>query len=122
LTQLIGLLSARPTSTFRGGLSGFGLRMDEVFAADEPISAVVTSDDPSQAVNAAVSDAATGRPVIESREEADGDGVYRAEWPPLPPADYRLTVSSTDPHSDREPVHSVFIVADGDTDPLDGPP
>ena len=25
LTQLIGLLSARPTSTFRGGLAGFGL-------------------------------------------------------------------------------------------------
>ena len=85
LTQLIGLLSARPTSTFRGGLSGFGLEMDEVFAADEPISAVVTSDDPSHAVIAVVIDAATGRAVIESREEADGDGMYRAEWPPLPP-------------------------------------
>jgi pimeloyl-ACP methyl ester carboxylesterase len=122
LTQLIGLLSARPTSKFRGLLSGFGLELDEVFAAGEPISAVVTSDDPSLAVNAVVTDAATGRPVIESREEADGDGMYRAEWPPLPPADYRMTISSTDPNSEREPVHSVFIVADTETDPGDGPP
>jgi len=94
--------------------------MDEVFAADEPISAVVTSDDPSHAVDAVISDAATGRSVIESREEAVGDGTYRAEWPPLPPGDYRLTMSTADPDSDREPVHSVFIVAEADEDP--GPP
>ncbi len=122
LTQLIGLLSARPTSGFRAGLSGFGLEMDEVFEADEPIAAIVSCDDPSQPVNAVVSDAATGRPVIESREEADGDGQYRPQWPPLPPGDYRLTVSATDPNADREPVHSVFIVADAEIDAPGGPP
>ena len=111
LTQLIGLLSARPTSTFRGGLSGFGLQIDDMFAADEPISATVTSDDSASAVNAVVEDVATGRAVLESRVEADGDGAYRVAWSPLPPADYRLTVSATDPDSDRLPVHSLFIVA-----------
>ncbi len=117
LTQLIGVLSARPTSTFRGGVTGFGLQIDDVFAADEPITATVTSDDPPPAVDAVVVDVATGRPVLESRVEADGDGAYRVEWPPLPPADYRLTVSATDLDSDLVPVHSLFIVA-GD----DGPP
>ena len=114
LTQLIGLLSARPTSNFRGGLSGFGLRIDDVFAADEPVSAVVTSDDSASAVNAVVEDVATGRAVLESRIEADGDGAYRMEWPPPPPGDYRLTVSAIDPDSDRLPVHSLFIVASTD--------
>jgi pimeloyl-ACP methyl ester carboxylesterase len=118
LTQLIGLLSARPTSTFRGGLSGFGLQIDDVFAGDEPIRAVVTSDDPSPAVNAVVTDAATGRAVLESRVDVDGDGAYRVEWPPLPPADYRLTISATDPDNDRQPVHSLFIVAAQEEEPL----
>ncbi|MDP9464730.1 MAG: hypothetical protein M3P52_08910 [Actinomycetota bacterium] len=117
LTQLIGLLSARPTSTFRAGLAGFGLQIDDIFAADEPVAATVTSDDPPPAVDAVVVDVATGRAVLESRIEVDGDGAYRVEWPPLPPGDYRLTVSATDPDSDRAPVHSLFIVADDD-----GPP
>jgi pimeloyl-ACP methyl ester carboxylesterase len=116
LTQLTGLLSARPTSTFRAGLSGFGLQIDDIFAADEPIVAVVTSDDPPPVVDAVVVDLATGRPVLESRIEVDGDGAYRVEWAPLPPADYRLTVSATDPDSDRQPVHSLFIVAADDED------
>jgi pimeloyl-ACP methyl ester carboxylesterase len=110
LTQLIGLLSARPTSTFRSGLSGFGLQIDDVFAADEPITAVVTSDDPAAAVTATIVDAVTGIGVIESRMEVDGDGAYRGMWPPLPPADYRLVVSPTEPDSERQPVHSLFIV------------
>ena len=74
----------------------------------------MTSDDPSAAVDAVVNDVATGRAVLESRVEADGDGAYRVEWPPLPPADYRLTVSATGADSDRQPVHSLFIVAGGD--------
>jgi hypothetical protein len=61
---------------------------------------------------------AAGRAVLESRIEVDGDGAYRAEWAPLPPADYRLTVSATDPDSERQPVHSLFIVAGSD----EGPP
>ena len=62
-------------------------------------------------MNAVIEDVATGRAVLESRVEADGDGAYRMEWPPPPPGDYRLTVSATDPDSDRLPVHSLFIVA-----------
>jgi pimeloyl-ACP methyl ester carboxylesterase len=111
LTQLIGLLSARPTSTFRSGLCGFGLEIDDVFASDEPITAMVAADDPASAVNAVVVDVATGRAVLESRIEADGDGAYRAAWAPLPPADYRLTISAADQDSDRLPVHSLFVVA-----------
>ncbi|MEP7115801.1 MAG: hypothetical protein ABI862_21230 [Ilumatobacteraceae bacterium] len=111
LTQLIGLLSARRTSSFRSGLSGFGLQIDDLFDSDEPISAMVTADDPAAAVNAAVVDVATGHAVFESRIEVDGDGAYRAEWAPLPPGDYRLTISVADPDSDRLPVHSLFIVA-----------
>ena len=112
LTQLIGLLSAQPTSTFRSGLTGFGLQIDDVFAADEPVVAMVTADDPPPIVSAVVVDAATGRSVLESRIEVDGDGAYRAMWPPLPPGDYRLTVGPTDPDSERASVHSLFIVAD----------
>ena len=41
LTQLIGVLSARPTANLRGGLSGFGLQIDEIFGVDEPIMATV---------------------------------------------------------------------------------
>ena len=111
LTQLIGVLSAKPTSTFRAGLGGFGLQIDEVFTADEPITAAVTTDDPTRAINAVVVDVANGRAVLESRCEADGDGAYRPQWPPLLPGDYRLTVSTTEPDSDRSPVHSLFIVA-----------
>jgi pimeloyl-ACP methyl ester carboxylesterase len=114
LTQLIGILSAQPTSTFRAGLSGFGLQIDEIFAADEPVTATVTSDDPSPAVDAVVHDVATGRAVIESRVEVGGDGAYRLGWPPLPPSDYRLTVAATDPASERLPVHSLFIVSAAD--------
>jgi pimeloyl-ACP methyl ester carboxylesterase len=117
LTQLTGLLSARPTSTFRAGVSGFGLQIDDIFTADEPIAAVVTSDDPTPVVDAVVVDVASGRAVLESRIEVDGDGAYRVEWAPLPPADYRLTVSATDPDSDRQPVHSLFIVAADDESP-----
>ena len=73
--------------------------------------ATVTSDDPSPTVDAAIVDVATGRPVLESQIEVDGDGAYRAEWPPLPPGDYRLTVSPPDSDRDRLPVHSLFIVA-----------
>jgi hypothetical protein len=99
-------------------LAGFGLEIDDVFASDEPVAATVTSDDPPPAVDAVVVDVATGRAVLESRVEVDGDGAYRVEWPPLPPADYRLTVSATDPGTDRVPVHSLFIVIA----PADGPP
>ncbi|MEP7204332.1 MAG: hypothetical protein ABI894_17100 [Ilumatobacteraceae bacterium] len=111
LTQLIGVLSAQPTSTFRAGLSGFGLQIDEVFAPDEPITATVTTDDPTRPVNAIVVDVATGRAVLESRCASDDDGAYRAQWPPLLPGGYRLTVSPTEPDSDRSPVHSLFLVA-----------
>ncbi|HEY0520597.1 MAG TPA: hypothetical protein VGC84_13965 [Ilumatobacteraceae bacterium] len=111
LTQLVGVLSARPTATFRAGTSGFGLEIDDLFGADEPVRAVAISDDPAPTVAAEIVDLATGRAVLESVIEVDGDGRYRAEWPPLPPADYRLTVSAVDANSDRQPVHSVFIVA-----------
>ncbi len=37
LTQVIGASGPCPTSTFRAGGGGFGLEIDEVFAADEPI-------------------------------------------------------------------------------------
>jgi hypothetical protein len=117
LTQLIGVLSARPTANLRAGLSGFGLQMDEIFDVDEPVEATVTSDDPSPTVDAVVVDVATGRPVLESRLEVDGDGSYRARWAPLPAGDYRLTVSPPDSDIDRLPVHSLFIVAG----PEDGP-
>ena len=82
-----------------------------MFTADEPITAIVTADDPPPEVDAVVTDVATGQPVLESRVEPDGDGAFRVEWPPLPPSDYRLTVSAADPGSDRLPVHSLFIVA-----------
>ena len=118
LTQLIGVLSARPTANLRGGLSGFGLQIDEIFGVDEPIMATVTSDDPAPTVDAAIVDVATGRPVLESRVDVDGDGWYRAQFPPLPAGDYRLTVSPTNTDSDRLPVHSLFIVAG----PAGGPP
>ena len=105
------MLSARPTANLRGGISGFGLQIDEIFDIDEPIVATVTSDDPSPTVDAAIVDVGTGRPVLESRIEVDGDGAYRAAWPPLPSGDYRLTVSPPDSDPDRLPVHSLFIVA-----------
>ena len=118
LTQLIGVLSARPTANLRSGLSGFGLQIDEIFDVDEPIVATVTSDDPSPTVDAVLVDVASGRPVLESRLEVDGDGSYRAQWAPLPAGDYRLTVSPPDSDTDRLPVHSLFIVAG----PEEGPP
>jgi hypothetical protein len=117
LTQLIGVLSARPTANLRGGISGFGLQIDEIFDIDEPIMATVTSDDPSPTVDAAIVDVATGRSVLESRIEVDGDGSYRAGWPPLPSGDYRLTVSPPDSDGDRLPVHSLFIVAGPEVGP-----
>jgi pimeloyl-ACP methyl ester carboxylesterase len=116
LTQLIGVLSARPTSNLRGGLAGFGLQLDEIFATDEPIIATVTSDDPAPAVDAVIVDLSTNRPVLESRIDVDGDGSYRARWSPLMPGDYRLTVSATDADSERLPVHSLFVVAASDED------
>lgn len=118
LTQLIGVLSARPTSNLRGGVSGFGLQIDEIFEIDEPIAATVTSDDPTPTVAATVVEVATGRPVLESELEVDGDGSYRALWPPLRSGDYRLTISAPDSDRDRLPVHSLFIVAGQDEAPL----
>jgi hypothetical protein len=79
--------------------------------------ATVTSDDPSPTVHATVVEVATGRPVLESQVDVDGDGSYRAQWPPLPPGDYRLTVSPPDSDSDRLPVHSLFIVAGSQESP-----
>ena len=67
LTQLIGVLSARPTSTFRGGASGFGLEIDDLFEAFEPVAATITTDDPTGPVDAVVADAASGRSVLEAR-------------------------------------------------------
>jgi hypothetical protein len=120
LTQLIGLLSARPTATFRSGIAGFGLQVDDIFGADEPVAITVTADDPPPAVDAVVVDVATGHAVLESRIEVDGDGAFRVEWPPLPPSDYRLTVSATEPDGDRVPVHSLFVVAGPDDAVEDG--
>jgi pimeloyl-ACP methyl ester carboxylesterase len=118
LTQLIGLLSARPTSTFRGGTSGFGLEMDEMFAADEPISAVVTSDDPSPAVTRS----SVTLPLDGSSSR--GGGRWRrcpiGRWPPLPPATMADCLGNR-PDSDREPVHSLFIVAEADSEAGSGP-
>jgi pimeloyl-ACP methyl ester carboxylesterase len=111
LTQLIGLLSARPTATFRAGVAGFGLQIDDVFGVDEPVTATVTTDDPQPAVHAVVDDLGSGRTVIESRVDVDGDGAYRVALPPLPAADYRLTISATESDDDRAPAHSLFIVA-----------
>jgi pimeloyl-ACP methyl ester carboxylesterase len=112
LTQLIGVLSARPTSTFRGGTSGFGLEIDDLFEAFEPVAATITTDDPTGSVDAVVADAASGRAVLEARLDAGGDGAYRASWPPLPPGDYRLTVSATDGDTQRDPAHALFMVAE----------
>jgi pimeloyl-ACP methyl ester carboxylesterase len=111
LAQLIGLLSARPTTTFRSGMSGFGVQIDEMFGADEPVALTVTTDDPPPSITAAVVDAATGRTVLESSIDVDGDGAFRNEWPPLPAGDYRLTVSSVDADSERSPAHALFVVA-----------
>jgi len=112
LTQLIGVLSARPTSTFRGGTSGYGLEIDDLFSVDEPVSATITTDDPSRPVDAVVDDAATGRAVLEAHLIADGDGAFRASWPPLPPGDYRLTVTPPDSDSEQAPAHALFVVAE----------
>jgi len=112
LTQLIGVLSARKTSTFRGATSGFGLDIDDLFAADEPVAATITADESSGPIDAVVVDAATGRSVLDAVLEADGDGAYRASWPPLPPGDYRMIVSPTDQDSDRAPAHALFMVAE----------
>jgi hypothetical protein len=114
LTQLVGLLSARPTTRFRSGMSGFGVRIDDIFAADEPISLVVTADDPPPSVTAVVTDAAHGRVVLDAAVDVDGDGVFRGWCPPLPAGDYRLTVS--DGSADRSPAHALFIVAPADGD------
>ncbi len=111
LTQLIGLLSARPTSTFRSGLSGFGLDLDELFFANEPIVAMASCDDPPGSIQAVVTDLATGQDVLTSHIDVDGDGAFRMTWPPLPESDYRLTLTDPDPSSDMTPVHSLFIVA-----------
>jgi pimeloyl-ACP methyl ester carboxylesterase len=112
LTQLVGLLSARPTARFRSGTSGFGVRIDDFFAADEPISLAVTADDPPPSVTVVVTEAAHGRVVLDAAVDVDGDGVFRTEWPPLPAGDYRLTVS--DGGADRWPAHALFIVAPAD--------
>jgi len=50
--------------------------------------------------------------VLEARLDADGDGAYRASWPPLPPGDYRLTVSAIDGDTQRDPAHALFMVAE----------
>jgi len=112
LTQLIGVLSATPTATFRGGTSGFGIDIDDLFTAGEPVSATITTDDPSRPVDAVVADAATGRSLLEAHLTADGDGAFRASWPPLPAGDYRMTVSSSDSDSEQAPAHALFMVAE----------
>jgi hypothetical protein len=88
------------------------LEIDELFAADEPVSATITTDDSGHPVDAVVADAATGRPVVEAHLTADGDGAFRASWPPLPPGDYRLTVAPTDSDSEQAPAHKLFMVAE----------
>ena len=88
------------------------MEIDDLFSVDEPVSATITTDDPSRPVDAVVDDAATGRAVLEAHLAADGDGAFRASWPPLPPGDYRLTVTPPDSDSEQAPAHALFVVAE----------
>jgi pimeloyl-ACP methyl ester carboxylesterase len=114
LTNLIGLLSG-----FSLGLGDFrgparpgpapirlGLRIEDAYWPDEPISVVVRPER-DVALRCVVAETSSGREVAQATLASTADGAHRADLAPLPPGAYRVTVSGA---ADVEPVADVFAV------------
>jgi lecithin:cholesterol acyltransferase len=117
LTNLIGLLSS-----FALGLGDFraaalppgaaapvrlGLRLEDVYWSDEPISLGVRPDREAVALRCVVADSSSGRQVAQALPVPTGDRWQRAEMAPLPAGAYRVTVTGA---AEIEPVADVFAV------------
>jgi hypothetical protein len=110
-TQLLGILTARPTVGFRAAR---GVRLDapEVIAEGEPLAVRALPDRSQLTLQATVTDAATGRDVVPAVAlHRDADEIHSIELPPLPPGDYRLTVRGAGESIELvDPVHGLLCV------------
>lgn len=102
LTQLAGILSGidLDLSLFRARPTiGLGLDVEDVYAADEPVTVRVRPEQSLPGPLVAVAEDATRAPDAEQPLEVrradlrvDGDGWHVGELGPLPPGTYRVTV------------------------------
>ena len=115
LTQLSGILSAKPTARFRSDERGMSLDIDDLYLRDEPISFTVTADEPPRVVAATVVEVSSGRELASIIIERDGDGRFRGELASLSPGTYRLSATSAEDNDRIAPVTDLFLVP-GDDD------
>ena len=114
-TQLLGILTQRPTGAFRGG-AGLRLQLDEAFVTGEPLIGSVLPDVPNLSLAAHVIDLSTGRPVGDPIAlRRDADDVHHLEIAPLPAGDYRVQVAGIDSSSGLvDPVHGLCSIDAGE--------
>jgi pimeloyl-ACP methyl ester carboxylesterase len=110
-TQLLGILTQRPTSAFRA-FSGLRLELDEIIEAGAPLVGQVLPDRGNIDLVASITDLATHQPVgLPVSLVRDADDIHHLEVPPLPAGDYRVSVQGAGDSGELvDPVHGIVCV------------
>ena len=111
LTHVHGVLTApRDLSGVRavGAPTRLALDIDDLYLADEPVSLAVRSSAAGEPLEAIVEDTTTGARTASAQLPLTDDEWRRAEFAPLPPGTYRVTVLGD--LTRVEPVVDLFSV------------
>jgi hypothetical protein len=114
LVQVAGLISERPSTGFRQSAENISLTLEDIYTSVEPII-VRSQSSVAQPLTAIVSDGRTGREVARATMKAAPEETASAEFAPLHPGTYRMTVQGEpleNGASGARPVHDVFVVAE----------
>jgi hypothetical protein len=117
-TQLVGVLTNWPV-VFRSARAAIKLEMDEIFDADEAVTATVLPAIAKVELIAYVDHLRAGFRSDPVPLQRDIEGVHRLQLGHSSPGDYRVTIEGAGDSADfAEPVHGLLSVVDNDADEL----
>jgi pimeloyl-ACP methyl ester carboxylesterase len=117
-TQLLGVLTEiEELANIKDVREGLSLAMDDLFVVEEPIGLTVTTTTPRLQLAVSVTDLATGREGSPTPLAEREDGLHTVELPPMPPGDYRVTVTGVAETLELvQPVSEIVMVSPDDPD------
>jgi hypothetical protein len=108
--QLYGLLTMGRLGTWMGG-EQIGVKVPDLLSVGEPLEVLVTADDPTLALTAAVAPHDSQEPIAEPRLLTNyGEGRYGTRFTDLPAGTYQIRVATAVAARPIDPVSGISII------------